>query len=92
MGVSEGVGSKAGANTAPVPPKTDSRPTFDQLYLARRLSPDHPLTPAAVQRLNTRYGVQATLDAMRVMRGFPPEIAIRSPYAYLEGILKEQNR
>lgn len=70
----------------------DQRPTFDQLYLAERLSVDAPkgrISPAAIQRLNTRYGVQTVVDAMRLMRGFPPEIAVRSPFAYLEGICKK---
>jgi hypothetical protein len=72
--------------------ENDERPTYDQLYLASRLSPDNApkarLSPAAIQRLNNRYGVTAVSDAMRLLHGFPPEIAVRSTYAYVEGICR----
>jgi hypothetical protein len=81
-----------GAAKSTATTKKDIRPTHDELYLASRLSPDDAptarLSPAAIQRLNSRYGVQTVLDAMRLMRGFPPEIAVRSPYAYLETLCK----
>lgn len=96
MGFTAGTNVKGAAHTAAAK-KKDQRPTYDQLYLASKLVPPSPenrpqagLTPAAIQRLNTRYGVGTVLDAMRLMRGFPPEIAVRSPYAYLEGICKGQ--
>lgn len=82
--------SEGAAHTAA---KTASRPTPDQMYLASRLvSPDDPpkagLSPAALQRLNTRWGRTTVTDALRIMRGFPPEIAVRSVYAYCEGICR----
>jgi hypothetical protein len=83
--------NKGAAKDAAIREK-DERPTYDQLYLASRLSPDDApqgrLSPAAIQRLNIKYGVQAVTDALRLMRGHPPEQAVRRPYPYLEGMLR----
>jgi hypothetical protein len=71
--------------------KRDTRPTHDQLYLASvvsDLAPKGRISVRALQKLNTRYGVQAVTDALRCLRGFPPEVAVRSPYAYLVGIIE----
>jgi hypothetical protein len=80
------------ANTAAARRK-DERPTHDQLYLASRLSleaaPQGKLTPAAIQKLNTRYGVAVVENAMRLLRGFPPDPPVRSSYAYLVAICEK---
>jgi hypothetical protein len=73
--------------------KKDTRPTPDQMYLASRVSETAPRSSArlsvrALQKLNTRYGVQAVTDALRCLRGFPPDVAVRSPYAYVVGIIE----
>ena len=77
-------------------PKTDLRPTPDQMYLAGRLNEglkivqhaSHLITPAALQRWNMTYGVAAVSDAMRTAWGFPPDGGIENPYAYVQGILR----
>jgi uncharacterized PurR-regulated membrane protein YhhQ (DUF165 family) len=56
------------------------------VYLASRLS--DTLSIRVLQRLNTRYGVTVVTDAMRCLHGFPPEIAVRSTYAYIVGIIE----
>lgn len=64
--------------------------THDELYLAGKLNEDRThgqLTPAAIQRLNNRYGTAAVVSAMRLLRGYTPD-TLRSPYAYLEGMLR----
>jgi hypothetical protein len=72
-----------------------TRPTEDQTYLAGKLTeawsvgPKH-LGPAAIQRLNTRFGVQAVTSALRSLHGFPPEEAVKSPYAYLVAICAQE--
>jgi hypothetical protein len=69
-----------------------NRPTGDSMYLADRINArwnTDNLTPAAIQKLVTSYGVQLVEDKLRELHGFPPEEAIRSPYAYLETMLKE---
>lgn len=70
------------------------KPTPDCLYLAERINErwgasKGRLTPAALQRLVSTFGVQVLEDALRELHGFPPEEAIRSPYAYLQAILAE---
>jgi hypothetical protein len=84
------VNVKGAANTAATREK-DTRPTYDQIYLASRLckDPEKALTPAAIQKLNTQYGVAAVVSAMRTLRGYTPE-ELRSAYAYLAAMLKEQ--
>jgi hypothetical protein len=83
--------TKGAANTA-ASTREDRRPTHDQLYLASRLSPEDAgkLSPAAIQKLNNRYGPAAVTQALRLLRGFPPETEIRSLYAYLESVCKQQ--
>jgi hypothetical protein len=68
------------------------RPTHDSIYLADKINERWDLTsltPAAIQKLVNTYGDRAVEDALRALHGFPPEEAIRSPYAYLETMLKE---
>ena len=81
-----------GAAKSAATTKKSERPTPDQMYLASRLrsvdAPEAQLGPAAIQRLNDRYGRTTVTDAMRLMHGFPPEIAVRSPFAYLETLCK----
>lgn len=85
-----------GAATTAATRRNDERPTHDQLYLVGWFAPSSAevdaaqprLTPAAIQKLNCRYGVRTVTDALRLFHGFPPEIAVRSPYAYVEGICK----
>lgn len=66
----------------------DERPDQDQLYLANRLEEawDKPLGIPALQKLNTRFGRARVTDAMRQLHGFPPEEAVKSPYAYIAAI------
>lgn len=69
-----------------------SRPTIDSIYLAERINErwdTHNLSPAAIQKLVNAYGDRAVEDALRALHGFPPEDAVRSPYAYLETMLRE---
>lgn len=83
-----------GAATTRRDKRNDDRPTHDQLYLAGFFSVDAAqprLGPAPLQRLNRRYGVGIVTEALRLMHGFPPEIAVRSQYAYLEGICRGQS-
>ena len=67
------------------------RPTTDSIYLASEISLKwhRELTPAAVQKLVNVYGPRLVEDKLRELHGFPPEEAIRSPYAYLETMLRE---
>jgi hypothetical protein len=68
------------------------RPTIDSIYLAARIEArwkKNGLTAAALQKLVTVYGDTAVEDALRELYGFPPEEAIRSPFAYLETMLAE---
>jgi hypothetical protein len=69
------------------------RPTHDSIYLADKINERwdrHSLTPASLQKLVSVYGDRAVEDALRALHGFPPEEAIRSPYAYLETILRAE--
>lgn len=71
---------------------TDTRPTFDQLYLAERIELDAntaEITIAGIQRLNTRYGVGIVTQALRTVRGFPPETPVLHPYPYVENIARK---
>jgi len=66
------------------------RPTYDQMYLMEKINevaPKGRLTPAAIQRLNSKFGISPVVDALRSMRGFPPPQGFRSPYAYLVSVL-----
>jgi catalase len=68
------------------------RPTTDSIYLAQKINDrwdSHSLSPAAIQNLVTAYGDRAVEDALRELHGFPPDEAVRSPYAYLMAMLKE---
>jgi hypothetical protein len=70
------------------------KPTYDSIYLASRIDErweTRSLSPAAVQKLVNLYGVREVEDALRQLYGFPPEEAIRSPYAYLETMLREDS-
>lgn len=71
-----------------------TRPTPDQVYLAERIRDTWGptkgnLTIPALQRLNDRWGVTVVTDAMRSLHGFPPEDAVKSPFAYVEAICKQ---
>ncbi len=73
--------------------RPSTRPTPDQTYLAERICESWGVTRghlahAAVQKLNQKYGVEAVTSALRSLRGFPPEEAVQSPYAYIEAICK----
>lgn len=65
--------------------------THDQLYLAERIGSSwgKPLSPAAIQKLNNVFGTVRVTEALRSLHGFPPEEAVRAPFAYLEAICKE---
>jgi hypothetical protein len=65
----------------------DNRPDSDQVYLAERIGDTwgKPLSIAALQKLNTTFGRVVVTDALRMLRGFPPEKVI-SPYAYLKAV------
>jgi hypothetical protein len=68
-----------------------SRPTRDSIYLAQKIDAkwkSHRLTPAALQKLVDHYGDQAVEDKLRELYGFPPEEAVRSPFAYLSTMLR----
>jgi hypothetical protein len=39
-----------------------------------------------LQKLNNAYGRVSVTDALRELHGFPPDDAVRSPFAYLESI------
>ena len=67
------------------------RPSEDQIYLAGRLNQHwdtESLTPAAVCKLNKRYGLENVSNALRLVRGFPPAAPTSSPYAYLVAVLE----
>ncbi len=73
-----------------------SRPTPDSPWIAEQINERWQaskgrLTPAALQRFVNRFGARAVDDALRELHGFPPEEAVRSPYAYLEAILVERS-
>lgn len=62
--------------------------THDELYLAERIEDgegEH-ISPAAIQKLNTKFGTRAVEDAMRRLHGFPPQEPIGSIYAFLESL------
>lgn len=68
------------------------RPTEDQMYLADRINDTAPkarLTPAALQKLNAEFGVRIVSDALRYVRGFPPD-ELRSAYPYVRAICRRQ--
>jgi hypothetical protein len=74
-------------------PKAATRPTEDQVYLATKITETWgtakgTITIAGLQKLNDRYGVSVVSDALRSLRGFPPEEAVQSPFAYVEAICK----
>jgi len=72
-------------------PSDHSRPTSDSIYLAQKIDAkwkSHRLTPAALQKLVDHYGDQAVEDKLRELYGFPPEEAVRSPFAYLSTMLR----
>jgi hypothetical protein len=75
------------------PPKTDSKaaPRFvseDEMYLASRIGDAHgrTLQPAAIQKLNTRFGTASVTSALRVLHGNPPKDPIHDVYAYVESL------
>jgi hypothetical protein len=65
-----------------------NQPTHDQLDLARKLAAawGQELTPAAIVKLNKAHGRGNVEDALRSLRGFPPEEAVRKLYAYVAQI------
>jgi hypothetical protein len=72
----------------------DNRPDHDQVSLAEKITATWNASPSnlglpALQRLNNTFGRPAVADALRSLHGFPPEEAVRSPYAYVESICRE---
>jgi hypothetical protein len=68
------------------------RPTRDSIYLAEQIDAkwhSRRLPPSALQHLVDEYGQQQVEDKLRELYGFPPQDAIRSVYAYLETMLRE---
>ena len=68
------------------------QPTVDSIQLAKRIDSrwhTAALSPAAIQKLVNTYTARAVEDKLRELYGFPPEEALRSPYAYLETMLRE---
>jgi hypothetical protein len=69
--------------------------TEDQAYLRRKINSaneeSQDLTYPALQRLTTRYGTAVVIASMRLLHGFPPPKPIRSLYAYLESMCKQQS-
>jgi hypothetical protein len=83
------VGDGASKTEAPIL-KRDTRPTYDQCYLAGRIDERYgtnEVTIPGIQRLNTRYGVLVVQQAMRELHGFPPLVKVLKPYAYLEAMI-----
>jgi hypothetical protein len=80
--------------------RQDRRPTPDQMYLAEKLNGEslfedgeaasHAITPAALQRWNLVFGIEATTGALRAAWGFPPLDGIANPFAYVVGILRSK--
>jgi hypothetical protein len=86
--------------------RQDRRPTPDQMYLAEKLNGEaafdfdgeidnapnraHFITPAALQRWNLVFGIEATTGALRAAWGFPPLDGIANPFAYVVGILRSK--
>lgn len=68
------------------------RPDEDQMYLVERLADSseigRALSPAALQRLNTRFGRPTVTTALRRLHGWPPAVPIRNLYAYLEAVCR----
>lgn len=66
----------------------DNRPDSDQVYLAEKLAEawDQDLGFPALQKLNNAHGRAAVTNAMRGLHGFPPDVAVRSLYAYVDSI------
>lgn len=90
----EPVPSSKAKTAAPAARTVDNRPSHDALYLARKIDEawgTKELTPAAMQKLGDKYGAGVVLDALRELHGFPPEDAIRKPYAYLESMCDWEN-
>jgi hypothetical protein len=73
----------------------DNRPDQDELYLIDRVwtawgrEIDDRGAVKVAQKLNTKFGRVTVLDSLRALHGFPPDEAIRSPYAYLLTICKQ---
>ena len=64
--------------------RNPNQPTPDQLYLAERL--DETLSPAAIVKLNKAHGRINVTDALRQLRGFPPEDPVENVYAWLDTV------
>jgi len=92
--VPEPLKSKA-RNAAPNGAAVDNRPDQDELYLIDRVwtawgrEIDDRGAVKVAQKLNTKFGRVTVLDSLRALHGFPPDEAIRSPYAYLLTICKQ---
>ncbi len=58
------------------------------MFLARRIVEawGKPLNEKAIQKLNSAFGRVPVLDALRSLHAFPPEDAVRSPFAYIRSI------
>lgn len=92
-----------GKGNAPVPvplqasptAKRGEKPTNDTIYLGQQINESWPgssgrLSPPALQRFVSTYGARAVEDAVRELHGFPPAEAVKSPYAYVESILRDR--
>ena len=68
-----------------------NQPSHDQIYLGGLLGAEweQPLTPAAMVKLNKAHGRAKVESAMRSLRGFPPAEAVRSLYAYIAEIARQ---
>lgn len=68
------------------------QPDEDQTYLAEQLERTwgQELTPAALQKLNAAYGRKVVTGALRELHGFPPEVAVKHLYAYVNTICKNR--
>lgn len=91
----QGSGREQGTGNHALRAVPDNRPDPDQLYLVGRIweqwgkDIDEDGAVKVAQKLNSRYGRVSVTDALRQLHGFPPEEAVRSPYAYLTTICKQ---
>lgn len=80
---------------SPPTANANERPSHDTIHLAERINlawqaSTGKLTPAALQRFVKTHGGREVESCVRELYGFPPEEAVRSPYAYLEAMLRER--
>lgn len=98
LGSTKGGSTQGSKNQEPKSAAAAARPTDRQIYLAASIAGGWEavgtkrgrITIAALQKLNTRYGVEVVSGALAELQGFPPAEAVRSAYAYVEAICKER--